>query len=59
MPIGAEATGIANIAMDGTVLDTWYPSPALIDATPSEPPAPASTERVSANELSDLSLIHI
>lgn len=53
MPIGAEATGIANIAMDGTVLDTWYPSPALIDATPSEPPAPASTERVSANELSD------
>ena len=30
MPLGAEATGIANIAMDGTTLDTWYPSPRLI-----------------------------
>lgn len=26
---GAQAVGIANIAMDGTVLDTWYPSPLL------------------------------
>ncbi|QGU04268.1 DapH/DapD/GlmU-related protein [Corynebacterium comes] len=28
---GATAVGIANIAMDGTVLDTWYPEPELID----------------------------
>ncbi|MDO5029468.1 MAG: succinyltransferase [Corynebacterium sp.] len=28
---GAVATGIANIAMDGTVLDTWFPAPALSD----------------------------
>lgn len=47
MPQGARAVGIANIAMDGTVLDTWYPSPELlpIDAT-------SGTQRVSAHELS-------
>lgn len=28
---GAVGLGIANIAMDGTVLDTWYPDPTLID----------------------------
>lgn len=28
---GAVATGIANIAMDGTVLDTWFPAPELSD----------------------------
>ena len=35
MSQGARAVGIANIAMDGTVLDTWFPSPELlpIDAT--------------------------
>jgi 2,3,4,5-tetrahydropyridine-2-carboxylate N-succinyltransferase len=26
---GASGTGLATIAADGTVLDTWYPSPAL------------------------------
>jgi len=26
---GAAAVGIANIAADGTVLDTWYPAPTL------------------------------
>lgn len=26
---GASAVGIANIAADGTVLDTWYPAPTL------------------------------
>ena len=31
MTTGASATGIANIAMDGTVLDTWYPNPQLDD----------------------------
>lgn len=29
--IGAQGIGIANIAMDGTVLDTWYPDPKLVD----------------------------
>lgn len=27
---GATGIGIANIAMDGTVLDTWYPDPQLL-----------------------------
>ena len=27
--VGAHAVGIANIAMDGTVLDTWFPHPEL------------------------------
>ena len=29
--IGAQGIGIANIAMDGTVLNTWYPDPKLVD----------------------------
>ena len=29
--IGARATGLATIAADGTVLDTWYPSPELVE----------------------------
>lgn len=47
MSQGARAVGIANIAMDGTVLDTWFPSPELlpIDGT-------SGTHRVSAHELS-------
>lgn len=47
MSSGARAVGIANIAMDGTVLDTWFPSPelSLDDAT-------SGTHRVSAHELS-------
>lgn len=28
---GARATGLATIAADGTVLDTWYPAPELAD----------------------------
>ena len=54
MPIGAEATGIANIAMDGTVLDTWYPSPALIDVATHDPAPTARSERVGAHKLSCL-----
>lgn len=53
MPIGAEATGIANIAMDGTVLDTWYPNPALIDVASPDPAPTARSERVGAHKLSD------
>ncbi|MDC7107994.1 succinyltransferase [Corynebacterium afermentans] len=47
MSQGARAVGIANIAMNGTVLDTWFPSPELlpIDGT-------SGTHRVSAHELS-------
>lgn len=47
MPQGARATGIANIAADGTVLDSWYPSVGLADDI-SHP----HSRRVSANELS-------
>ena len=46
----ARAVGIANIAADGTVLDSWYPSVSLID-DPADILAP-STRRVSANDLS-------
>ena len=47
MSQGARAVGIANIAMNGAVLDTWFPSPELlpIDGT-------SGTHRVSAHELS-------
>jgi 2,3,4,5-tetrahydropyridine-2-carboxylate N-succinyltransferase len=37
---GAYGTGLATIAADGTVLDTWFPSPAL------GVPAAAGTERL-------------
>ena len=52
---GAKATGIANIAADGTVLDTWYPSPTLADVNTT------GTRRLSARDLSArfLSLIKI
>ncbi|OIR41596.1 succinyltransferase [Corynebacterium sp. NML140438] len=53
---GAQATGIANISLDGTVLDTWYPSPSIID----DPSGLTSgSRRVSAHELGDafLSLV--
>ena len=45
---GAHGIGIANIAMDGTVLDTWYPSPQLGGEN-----LTTATRRVSARELSD------
>ncbi|MDY6049541.1 MAG: tetrahydrodipicolinate N-succinyltransferase [Corynebacterium sp.] len=52
---GAKATGIANIAADGTVLDTWYPAPALAEVETT------GTRRLSARDLSPrfLSLIKI
>ncbi|MGW3032828.1 2,3,4,5-tetrahydropyridine-2,6-dicarboxylate N-succinyltransferase, partial [Streptomyces sp. NPDC001178] len=28
---GAVAAGLATIAADGTVLDTWFPAPALAE----------------------------
>ena len=42
---GAVAAGLASIAADGTVLDTWFPAPILADA-----PGPAGTTRLSAEE---------
>ena len=55
MPLGAEAIGIANIAMDGTILDTWYPAPRLVE----DEHLVTGTSRVSARDLSDrfLSLV--
>lgn len=48
MPVGARALGIANIAADGTVLDSWFPAVSLIDGPQN---TTSTTRRVSANEL--------
>ena len=53
MPLGAQAVGIANIAMDGTVLDTWYPSPRLLNVAEDDLGYTTGTVRVSAHELSE------
>lgn len=45
---GAYGVGIATIAADGTVLDTWFPAPELGD------PAFTGTERLSAEEAGEL-----
>jgi len=42
---GATGVGLATIAADGTVLDTWFPSPALAA------PAASGTVRIDAAEL--------
>ena len=39
---GAVAAGLATLAADGTVLDTWFPAPEL-----TEEPGPAGTERLT------------
>ncbi|MEU3664528.1 2,3,4,5-tetrahydropyridine-2,6-dicarboxylate N-succinyltransferase [Streptomyces sp. NPDC032940] len=46
---GAVAAGLATIAADGTVLDTWFPAPEL-----SAEPGPAGTERLSAEQAAQL-----
>ncbi|MCD0450437.1 2,3,4,5-tetrahydropyridine-2,6-dicarboxylate N-succinyltransferase [Actinocorallia sp. API 0066] len=46
---GAQADGLATIADDGTVLDTWFPSPALADA-----PGDAGTVVLEDAEAGDL-----
>ena len=46
---GAVAAGLATIAADGTVLDTWFPAPALSEAA-----GPAGTERLSAEKAVEL-----
>lgn len=46
---GAVAAGLATLAEDGTVLDTWFPAPEL-----SEAPGPAGTERLDAERAAAL-----
>jgi len=45
MSIGARAVGLATIGPDGTVLDTWYPRPALaqVDGSAGTSHLPASS----------------
>ncbi|MFR9798545.1 2,3,4,5-tetrahydropyridine-2,6-dicarboxylate N-succinyltransferase [Streptomyces sp. MS06] len=46
---GAVAAGLATVAADGTVLDTWFPAPETVDQ-----PGPAGTERLSAERAVEL-----
>ncbi|MFH7597798.1 2,3,4,5-tetrahydropyridine-2,6-dicarboxylate N-succinyltransferase [Streptomyces racemochromogenes] len=46
---GAVAAGLATLAADGTVLDTWFPAPEL-----SAEPGPAGTERLTAEQAVEL-----
>ncbi|CAL9408310.1 2,3,4,5-tetrahydropyridine-2,6-dicarboxylate N-succinyltransferase [Streptomyces sp. enrichment culture] len=46
---GAVAAGLATIAADGTVLDTWFPAPEL-----SAEPGPAGSERLDAERTREL-----
>ncbi|MCM8551354.1 2,3,4,5-tetrahydropyridine-2,6-dicarboxylate N-succinyltransferase [Streptomyces sp. STCH 565 A] len=50
---GAVAAGLATIAADGTVLDTWFPAPELSTAT-AEGPGPSGTERLTAEQAAEL-----
>ncbi|WP_080795612.1 DapH/DapD/GlmU-related protein [Corynebacterium pacaense] len=49
---GAIGIGIASIAMDGTVLDTWYPEPELFDRALWEHSRSQGTVRLGGRELS-------
>ncbi|MBD0738988.1 2,3,4,5-tetrahydropyridine-2,6-dicarboxylate N-succinyltransferase [Streptomyces sp. CBMA29] len=46
---GALGVGLATVADDGTVLDTWYPAPELAAEA-----GPAGTERLSAERAAEL-----
>lgn len=46
---GAVAAGLATLAADGTVLDTWFPAPQLVAE-----PGPAGTERLTADQAVEL-----
>ncbi|MEU4684550.1 2,3,4,5-tetrahydropyridine-2,6-dicarboxylate N-succinyltransferase [Streptomyces xinghaiensis] len=46
---GAAAAGLATLAADGTVLDTWFPAPELIAE-----PGPAGTERLTSERAAEL-----
>ncbi|MFI0942477.1 2,3,4,5-tetrahydropyridine-2,6-dicarboxylate N-succinyltransferase [Streptomyces sp. NPDC021020] len=45
---GALSVGLATVADDGTVLDTWYPAPQL-----TAEPGPAGTTRLTADEAAE------
>lgn len=49
--MGAQAIGIANIAIDGSVLDTWFPEPKLLEFAENNG-REAHNERLGAQELS-------
>src|SRR5260221_1267079 len=44
-PVGAVAVGLATLALDGTVLDTWFSAPRLTDS-----PRSGGTARLSDEE---------
>ncbi|MCP3822837.1 2,3,4,5-tetrahydropyridine-2,6-dicarboxylate N-succinyltransferase [Streptomyces sp. A3M-1-3] len=46
---GAVAAGLATLADDGTVLDTWFPAPELVSE-----PGPSGTERLTAERAVEL-----
>ncbi|WP_455355871.1 2,3,4,5-tetrahydropyridine-2,6-dicarboxylate N-succinyltransferase [Streptomyces sp. SYSU K217416] len=46
---GAVAAGLATLADDGTVLDTWFPAPELVAE-----PGPSGTERLTAERAVEL-----
>ncbi|MFH8449765.1 2,3,4,5-tetrahydropyridine-2,6-dicarboxylate N-succinyltransferase [Streptomyces fungicidicus] len=46
---GAVAAGLATVAADGTVLDTWFPAPVLADE-----PGPSGTELLSDERAAEL-----
>ncbi|MDT3396080.1 2,3,4,5-tetrahydropyridine-2,6-dicarboxylate N-succinyltransferase [Streptomyces sp. B1866] len=46
---GAAAAGLATVADDGTVLDTWFPAPELVAE-----PGPSGTERLSPERAAEL-----
>ncbi len=50
--VGAAGLGLATIAADGTVLDAWYPAPALADGTGGAAD-PDLRERLSRAERTD------
>jgi 2,3,4,5-tetrahydropyridine-2-carboxylate N-succinyltransferase len=47
-PGGARGAGLATIGADGTVLDTWFPTPELLSAAGAEAGLKAGTERLDA-----------
>ncbi|MVO86900.1 2,3,4,5-tetrahydropyridine-2,6-dicarboxylate N-succinyltransferase [Streptomyces sp. p1417] len=46
---GAVAAGLATVAADGTVLDTWFPAPELVAE-----PGPSGSERLTAERAVEL-----
>ncbi|EIE97642.1 2,3,4,5-tetrahydropyridine-2,6-dicarboxylate N-succinyltransferase [Saccharomonospora glauca] len=47
---GATGVGLATVTPDGTVLDTWFPQPKLVDA---DAAATSGTERLSKEQASE------